>query len=92
MVQLNDELVALLDAEAARRGVSRSAVIRDAIASHLAQEREDTVDRKILEGYGRIPPGTPDEWGEPGEIADTSARELSQRLDDEERRQGWEPW
>ena len=27
-------------------------------------DREAAIDRAIVEGYTRIPPGTPDEWGD----------------------------
>lgn len=92
MVQLNDELVAALDAEAARRGVSRSALIREAVQEFLGDTVDVIVGAAIVEGYRRVPPETPDEWGSPMEAADVSARETAQRLDAEERAQGLEPW
>lgn len=55
LVQLNDELVELLDREAARSGRSRSAVIREAIEAHLHDEIEAEISRQIVEGYKRIP-------------------------------------
>jgi len=88
MVQLSDELVRLLDEEAARRGLSRSALIREAVEAHLAS----SVGHAVADGYRRIPPATPDEWGAPGDVADASARELLHRLDAEERAAGAEPW
>jgi metal-responsive CopG/Arc/MetJ family transcriptional regulator len=54
-VQLTDDLRRLLDERAAREGRSRSAVIRDANASYLHDEREAEIDRQIVEGYTRIP-------------------------------------
>ena len=92
MVQLTDELVRQLDGEAARRGLSRSAVIREAIEDHLAADLEQLVARQIVEGYTRIPPGTPDEWGDIGDLTSTCAREVMQRLDAEEAAEGLEPW
>lgn len=92
MVQLNDELVALLDREAAGRGISRSAVIRDAIAAYFAESTEKRIDALIRDGYTRVQPATPDEWGDMDRIADRSTRELAQRLDAEEREQGWGGW
>jgi len=88
MVQLSDELVRLLDEEAARRGLSRSALIREAVEAHLGA----SVGRAIADGYRRIPPATPDEWGDLGDVADASARELLHRLDAEERAAGADPW
>lgn len=92
MVQLNDELIRLLDLEATGRQVSRSAIIREAIELYLSETREREIGNKIREGYVRIPPATPDEWGDLDRIADTAAGELAQRLDAEEREQGVEPW
>ena len=92
MVQLTDDLVELLDREAGRRGVSRSALIREAIQSHLAEAREAEISRQIVEGYRRIPPGTPDEWGDLEALADIANEEMLARLDEEERKAGFERW
>ena len=92
MVQLNDELIELLDAEATRRNVSRSAVIRDAVAAYLANAREARIDAAIVAGYSRIPPGSPDAWGDLEAQTEVAASELMQRLDEEERAQGLPPW
>jgi hypothetical protein len=92
LVQLTDELVALLDAEAADRGVSRSALIREILAEHVTAHREDLIDRRIVEGYQRVPPARPDAWGDLGEVTDQATADLLQRLDEEERRGGHQPW
>ncbi len=92
MVQLSDELVGLLDEEAARRQVSRSALIRDVLAEHLANSAEALVTKQIIEGYQRIPPTTPDQWGDLGQASERSWLELAQRLDAEEAAAGLEPW
>jgi Ribbon-helix-helix protein, copG family len=92
MVQLTDELVALLDREAARRGVSRSALIRTALEDFLRNHQEATISRRIVDGYTRIPPETPDEWGDLAETTDQASVDLLRRLDAEERRQGRAPW
>lgn len=92
MVQLTDELVDLLDREATRRNVSRSALIREILQERLADEAEARVSEQIAEGYRRVPPATPDGWTDLGEFADTAARELLERLDAEERREGYPPW
>ena len=64
LVQLTDELVALLDERAAKTGRSRSEVIRAAIERELAAEREAAIDAAIVEGYRRIPPSEHDPWAE----------------------------
>jgi len=92
LVQLNDELIELLDAEAARRGTSRSALIREAVAAYLHEARDAAIGRAIVEGYTRIPPGTPDEWGDLEAAADQSTEETLQRLEEEEREAGFGPW
>jgi len=92
IVQLTDDLVEALDAEAARRGVSRSALIRQAILDYLRAQSAQAVDRAIIEGYRRIPAGTPDAWGDMDAFAEASARETLQRLDAEERDAGLPPW
>lgn len=56
LVQLNDRLLAALDERAARDGVSRSRLIRDAVEAYLADERAAAVDRAIIDGYTRVPP------------------------------------
>jgi hypothetical protein len=90
LVQLSDDLIALLDREAARRGVSRSALIRQVLHDHL--ESEVVVGTAIVDGYTRMPQAAPDAWGSLDDLADISTRETLQRLDDEERRSGAAPW
>ncbi len=92
MVQLTDELVELLDREAARRGVSRSALIRSALEEFLRNDQETAISRQIVDGYTRIPPETPDEWGDLAATTDQASVDLLRRLDAEERRQGLERW
>lgn len=91
-MQLSDELMAELDAESRRRGTSRSALIREAITACLAGRREVAVVEQIVDGYRRLPPATPDEWGDVGAMVDRAAVETMQRLDAEERAAGLEPW
>ncbi len=88
MVQLSDELIGLVDAESARRGVSRSALIREAITEHLAASQEAVITRQIVEGYHRVPPTTPDAWGDLEDHQDEATLELLQRLDADERAGG----
>jgi predicted transcriptional regulator len=64
LVQLTDELLALLDERAAKTGRSRSEIIRSAIERDLAAGREAAIDAAIIEGYTRIPPPEHDPWAE----------------------------
>jgi Arc/MetJ-type ribon-helix-helix transcriptional regulator len=92
LVQLSEEQVVALDRRAQRDGVSRSQLIRRAVDAFLADDEEARIDAAIIEGYRRIPPGTPDEWGDLGASLDHHTRETMQRLDEEERQAGVEPW
>ena len=92
MVQLSDELVSELDAEASRRGTSRSGLIRGILDEYLREHGEARIGERIAEGYRRVPPARPDEWGDQAEILEHAAVDLLHRLDAEERRDGHEPW
>lgn len=92
MVQLSEELIELLDRRAAGEGLSRSALIRGVLEESFAEERAAAVGRQIAEGYERMPPATPDAWGDLEATADRAAGELLQRLDAEERAAGEPPW
>ena len=92
LVQLNDSLLAALDQRAARRGVSRSQIIREAIEAQLADDLDAEISRRIIEGYERTPQGTSDVWGDPAASAAAAAHDLHQRLDAEERAAGHPSW
>ncbi len=92
MVQLSDDLIVELDRVAAERGVSRSALIRGALADYLAAVRAADVGRQIVAGYARIPPSTPDSWGEPTGLGEAGERDVLARLELEEDDAGQEPW
>ncbi len=92
MVQLRDDLVRLLDEEAADRGVSRSAIIREAVERHLGDSVRSRMDADIVDGYRRIPQGVLDEWGSLTDAGDASTVETLRRLDAEEQAGGHEPW
>ncbi len=92
MVQLTDELVERLDATAAERGVSRSALIRELVVAGLDEQGRDLIGEQIAEGYRRIPQGTPDEWGDLEALGRSGTDEMMARLDEEERAAGSEPW
>ncbi len=64
LVQLSDALVAALDERAARRGVSRSELIRTAIEAYIATDQDAAIDAAIIDGYTRIPPPEHDPWAE----------------------------
>lgn len=51
-----------------------------------------SIDHQIIDGYTRIPPGTPDEWGDLERLTDECTDELLARLEAEEREAGYEPW
>jgi predicted transcriptional regulator len=62
LVQLNDELLALVDERAARLGKSRSELIRAALEQYLKTDRAAAIDAAIAEGYRRLPPSEDDPW------------------------------
>ncbi len=92
MVQLSDELVGLLDGEARARGISRSALIREILVGHLREHGQASTGRQIAEGYERMPPGQPDDWGDVDALTDRATADLLGRLDAEERAAGKAPW
>jgi len=64
LVQLSDELLALLDERAARTGRSRSELIRAAIERELSADADAAIDAAIVECYRRIPPPEHEVWAE----------------------------
>jgi hypothetical protein len=88
MVQLSDDLVVALSDEARRRGLSRSQLIREVLQEHLDAQSAQSLGKRIAEGYVRVPPATPDEWGDLSSLSDRSTADLLVRLDAEERA----PW
>jgi metal-responsive CopG/Arc/MetJ family transcriptional regulator len=71
LVQLNDELLALLDERAARERRSRSTLIREALEHFLHEEIDSEVGRRIVEGYQRHPQSV-----EEGAWAEAAARDV----------------
>lgn len=92
MVQLTDDLVTELDAHAADLGVSRSALIREALTTYLSERRAADIGRRIADGYRARPPDEPDAWGAVAAPGDRGTLELLQRLDAEEQRDGLARW
>lgn len=62
LVQLTDELVEQLSRVAARRGTSRSQVIRELLEAGLRDERRAAVTQRLVAGYRRAPQA--DAWGD----------------------------
>ncbi len=91
MVQLTDSLVLELDDEAHSLKLSRSALIREILTNHLRQRAEASIGRRIAEGYRRVPPGQPDDWGDVAEVTDQATADVLSRLDAEEQA-GGTPW
>lgn len=83
LVQLTDELVELLDQRAAREQKSRSALIREAIETHLHDEIEAEIGRQIVDAYTRMP-----QTDEEVRLADRAAREANRMLSEQEE-EGW---
>jgi predicted transcriptional regulator len=91
MVQLTDSLVEALDARAARDGVSRSQLIRNAIEAFLADDAERAVTERIVAGYRAHPQGARDAWGDLSAELDRATLDVTRRLDAEEAERG-DPW
>lgn len=64
MVQLSDELVAQLEAEATRLGCSRSAIVREAVAEHLERSSLKRDIERYVEAYRAMPQPDIDECGD----------------------------
>lgn len=95
MVQLTDELIEALDARASREGVSRSHLIRRAIEELLAADRSAAIDRRIVEGYTRMPQGgrfDADEWGDVDRLMQALTAEQTRQQAAEDRQAERGPW
>lgn len=66
LVQFTDDLLGRLDEHAARVSRSRSELIREAVQGYLDATPEGEIDRAIVEGYRRIPPGELDDFSDAG--------------------------
>jgi predicted transcriptional regulator len=95
MVQLTDDLIAMLDQRAAQEGVSRSQVIREAIVAFFKSDRTAAIDRQIVDGYTRKPQGgeyDADEWGNVASLMAALTADQARSLEPEEREAGLPPW
>jgi metal-responsive CopG/Arc/MetJ family transcriptional regulator len=73
LVQFTEDLLARLDEHAARLKRSRSELIREAVEAQLDESVEAEIDRRIVEGYTRVPPQQ-DQWAD--RWAQTGARDM----------------
>lgn len=95
MVQLTDDLVAMLDQRAAQEGVSRSQVIREAIVAFFESGRSAAIDRQLVDAYTRMPQGgayDADEWGDMAALMTTLTTDQARAVATEEHEAGLEPW
>lgn len=89
LVQLTDELVGLLDRQAAALGISRSKLIRDLLERALIEEAEHEQVRRMVEGYEEQPQSEArDVWGDLDAWSETVRRRNLAAMSDEEP----EPW
>ena len=63
LIHINDEMIADLDQKATTDRVSRSQVIRDAVAAYLETDTAERLAEKVRLAYDAQPLSTPDEWG-----------------------------
>ena len=52
----------------------------------MQRRYDSSIGRQIVDGYTRIPPAVPDQWGDLAAMADQASVDLLRRLDAEERR------
>ncbi len=67
LIQLSDELLAQLDARAAREQRNRSELVREAISAYLTSDPEAEIDARIVHGYTEHPQDATDAaWADAG--------------------------
>lgn len=91
MVHLSEEQLAEADLEATRRGLSRSALIRQALDELLASRRGLALDGAMQSGYDRMPVVAGDQWGDGGS-SDSATRSVLHELTEAEQAAGKDPW
>lgn len=85
LVQLTEGLVSRLDRAAARRGTSRSSLIRDLLNEALSEDERDEISLRLIEGYRRMPQCEGrDAWGDLDSWSQIAARRNLAALSDEE--------
>ncbi len=95
MVQLTENLVERLDDRAARTGVSRSQLVREAVEEFLTADRKELIDQQIVDGYTRMPQVDEydtDEWADFDKQLTALTAKQMQQLNREEREAGYGPW
>jgi len=89
LLQLTDELVALLDRRASAQGISRSALVRDLLEEALEVDRSADVSRRMIDAYREAPQqDARDAWGDLDAWSETNARRNLAALGAEEA-QSW---
>ncbi|TAL41796.1 MAG: ribbon-helix-helix protein, CopG family [Salinibacterium sp.] len=84
-IYLDEQQHERLSAEAARRGVTSSAVIRDAIDRYLRQEENPLAQLNELKTLGRLLAQTPEAEGPSGaEVVEELRRASAERLSSRE--------
>lgn len=89
-MQLTDELVEQLDAEARRQGRSRSALIRCVLADYLRQRSEQALVSHYVRAYRERPQAGPAEVADVSGAAHRAGIAAMQRLDADEHEAGLE--
>jgi metal-responsive CopG/Arc/MetJ family transcriptional regulator len=95
MVQLTENLVERLDDRAARTGVSRSQLVREAVEEFLTADRKELIDQQIVDGYTRMPQVDEydtDEWADLDKQLTALTAKQMQQLNREEREAGYGLW
>ena len=64
LIHLSENLVDQLDKRAVTDAVSRSQVVRNAIAEYLNDDAARELDERVRRAYDEQPLNTPDEWGD----------------------------
>ena len=94
LVQLTTELVEQLDDTATARGISRSELIRDAVAAYLHADIERTEEAEWLAAYTNSSSATQrDEWGDLSRQSENAVRTAARNITaDEERLAQGDSW
>jgi hypothetical protein len=90
LVQLTDDLVAQLDAEAKRQGRSRSALVRCVLAEYLRSRSEQAEVARYVQSYRDRPQADPEDPATVTGAATQAGVATMQRLDAEEEAAGLE--
>ena len=64
LIHLPEDDIQQLDKRANADGISRSQVVRDAVASYLDMDAAAELDERVRKAYEEFPLDTPDDWGD----------------------------